>query len=687
MDDLESRLSDGLARHAAGVPEYRGDVRKVARRGRNRRWAARGAGAVGALAILGGGAVVYNAANGGDDTETVFTRTPEVVVVPTETPTPTPEPTPDEAIVPDAVATPEATPTPAAETVVRDVFAVAANGWGVGLVGTGGDLFATLTCCDQEGEDWRTQELAESARGALRVRDDLRGGIVASTEDTLWLQPAASFGTDAEPVVIQAELRRETDTVNVDLWDVSLVDDTVSVLYSVSVASPLGDEGSDELRQADIAPGAEPVITILGPTSTWDPDTSGFIRRGAAWVPGGGHMELRQAIGGDGPACEWVEYFDTDPAFDSPFDPPTADGECPQDSIGAAAMNDEGQLAVIQRFLAQPPLTAELVVYDQVGNVLHRELLPETEEDQPRWTELDIVGSAVLVSRAALDGDPTADSVLRYDLGAATNPRELAFVGNPTFARSNLITSGLNALDPTDDRWFGATPATPGPSPDTDDGSEPTEPDEPPPDIDPDADPPTEPGGTPPTVVRDEYRQAVGRGANVVPLEAWTGTDGCFRAEEAICLGAPIADALIVAERLWGAEQSDNPDAAREGEPPPDNEHVYVGDAWEVHITETDGIVSEIRAWPGTNPSPTPPLFAETIEKLGAPAAMFLGGGEGNDVLWVFYDSPAAYVGYGHVEPWGTDDPALTATIADGFPVAYDGLAVNSIWIRLVGAG
>ena len=77
----------------------------------------------------------------------------------------------------------------------------------------------------------------------------------------------------------------------------------------------------------------------------------------------------------------------------------------------------------------------------------------------------------------------------------------------------------------------------------------------------------------------------------------------------------------------------------------------------------------------------------ETIEKLGPPAEIFLGGGEGSDVLWVFYDSPAAYVGYGHVESWGVEDPKLTESVFDGFPAAYDALAVNAIWIRPAGTG
>ena len=80
-------------------------------------------------------------------------------------------------------------------------------------------------------------------------------------------------------------------------------------------------------------------------------------------------------------------------------------------------------------------------------------------------------------------------------------------------------------------------------------------------------------------------------------------------------------------------------------------------------------------------------VFAETIETLGPPAEIFLGGGEGSDVLWVFYDSPAAYVGYGHVESWGVDDPKLTESVFDGFPAAYDALAVNAIWIRPAGTG
>ncbi|MEM7287790.1 MAG: hypothetical protein AAF480_15675 [Actinomycetota bacterium] len=679
MDELESRLSDGLARHAAGVPAYDGDVRRVTRRGRNRRWATRGAGAVGALAILGGGAVIYQAA-GGDETENLATQTPPVIVAPAETPTPTAEPSPEPDTTPEAATTPEPAATPADETVVRDVFAATANGWGVGLVGTGGDLFATLSCCDEVGEDWRAQPLADAARGALRVRDDLRGGLVVSTADTLWLQPAGTIGDDTDPIVVDRAPVRETTPVTVELWDVALLGDTVQVLYSVSVSDPLGVEGRDELRQALVGPDGVPRVDTLGEASTWSAAEPGFIRTGAAWVAGGGHMELRKSIGGDGPDCEWVVYVETDPSFDSPFDPPTAGGECPQVSIGAAAMNADGQLAVIERFLAAPPLTADLVVYDQVGNELHRYPLPETVEGAPRWTELDIVGSSVLVSRELSDLQ-RLDAVLRFDLGSSSNPRELTFVGNPTFARSDIVTSGLTPLFPDDDRWFGKAAVVPEPTPDPDDPTDTedqTDAEEP--ETTPDPAEPT------PAVVRDEYREPVGRDVNVVPADAFGGTDGCFDDGEAICLGAPIADALEVAERLWGPERSDSPEALREGEPPPANEFVYFGANWDVHITERDGVVGEIRAWPGSEGFGTA-VFVEAIEKLGPPADLFLGGGEGSDVLWVFYDSPAAYVGYGYLESWGVDEPVLVEDVSDGFPAVYDSLGINSIWIRPAGAG
>lgn len=665
MDELESRLSDGLARHAAGLPEYQGDVRKVARRGRNRRWAARGAGAVGALAILGGGAVIYQAANGGDVVN-VATQTPPVVV-PTETPTPTPEPTPEEAIVPDEATTPDPTPTPAVETVVRDVFAVAANGWGVGLVGTGGDLFATLACCDQDGEDWRAQPLTESARGALRVRDDLRGGLVVSTEDTLWLQAAASFGTDTDPIVVDREPLRETNTVSLELWDVSLIDDTVSVLYSVSVSDALGEAGRDELRRADIVPDTKPVIATID-TSTWSPDTPGFIRRGAAWVPGGGHMELRQAIGGDGPACEWVEYVDTDPAFDSPFDPPTPDGECPQDSIGAAAMNAEGQLAVIERFLAQPPLTAELVVYDRVGNELYREPLPETGEDDPRWTELDIVGSAVLVSRAVLDTDPASDSVLRFDLGATVSPRELAFVGNPTFARSNLVTGGLTPLDPADARWFGDPSAAPQPTPDPDDPDQPEETTDTPeatPEPTPDSVEETPPGLLP-EELPPEVRTPIGRGGEPLTSGKVRGDDGCI---DEVCLG-----------------MSTDPGEALS---------VLVGPGRRVELTETDGIVTSILVLPSEDgPEPgssgagidLPPFPALKVHELlrnhGAPVEVRNEIGVDPDgtelhTVWLIYEIDNAEIAYGLT----ATDPTASILLEPGderVPERYDGLMLNS---------
>ncbi len=234
MDELESRLADGLSRHAADLPRYEGDVRKVTRRGRNRRWAARGAGAVGALALLGGGVVAYQSI--GDPGQTLATEDPGVLVpAPTVTPTPTPEPTPETTPEPTPDTTPEPGATPAPEQI-RDVFAVSATGWGVGLVGSGGDFFTTLTCCD--GDDWTTQPAGGPALGAVRVRDDLAGGLVASTSNTLWWQPETARGA---PIALDTVVAESPEAeVRVDLWDVQLIDDRLRILYSTAAIDAEG---------------------------------------------------------------------------------------------------------------------------------------------------------------------------------------------------------------------------------------------------------------------------------------------------------------------------------------------------------------------------------------------------------------------------------------------------------------
>ena len=47
MDDFESMINEGLRGHARELPSFEGNVDRVKRRGQNRRWVSRGAGAFG----------------------------------------------------------------------------------------------------------------------------------------------------------------------------------------------------------------------------------------------------------------------------------------------------------------------------------------------------------------------------------------------------------------------------------------------------------------------------------------------------------------------------------------------------------------------------------------------------------------------------------------------------------------
>ncbi len=397
-------------------------------------------------------------------------------------------------------------------------------------------------------------------------------------------------------------------------------------------------------------------------------------------------MELRSAVD---IGCEWVTYVDTDPAFESPFAPPDPDAGCPQDSIGGAAVNAEGQLVVIERFLSQPPATAQLAVYDRVGNLLSRTDLPETLEGQPRWTEIDVVGSAVLVSRTTTT-DLSTDEVLRVDLDSSGPARTLPFLGNPTFARSNISTADLTLVRAGDARWFGTVDeeaAEPPPEPE-DETPEPTPASTPAagpsPTPEPSVAPEPDPEGS---EIPDESRIPTGRFADIKDAGTIIGDGGCL---ETICVGLPIDEALQQAGDLYGDEDGDSPEARWEGEPPEENEHVFITDSIQVWIVESIDRVRSVRAWPAPDgdgapllagPEGDPLTVGDLLAKHGAPAEVVNGVGEGIQVLWLFYDTTGAYVAYG-VTLDGDDTSPLLAPGDPSLPPEYDDLVINSYWAR-----
>lgn len=699
--ELESRLSEGLSRHAAGLPIYEGDLNRVTRRGRRRRVAARGAGAFGALVLLGGGLALVATREGEPKDLTATADGDAVPLIEEATPTPpepTPAPTPEPEPEPEDP-TPEPAATPDPEEGVRNIFAVTATGWGAGLVGSSGEYFATLVCCEDSGLDWRSQTIAEPAFGSLRVRDDLAGGLIASSTDSLWWVPAEGLDGDETPILLTTRADGAGEG-RIDLWDVAVIDGITTVLYS-TVEEVIGEdddgepflEGRAHLVQATIAEEAELIEGELASTSwTAENRDAAHVWTGASFLAEGGHMEVRSRLDG---SCEWMVFEDDRDLYESPSDPPTSDGDCPQASIGGATVNGDGQVAVIERYLSEPPLTAQVVVYDRQANRQGSWDLPPTEDGQGRWTEIDMVGSAVLVSRAStvnLD----LDEVLSINVNAdpPADPFPLRFVGNPSLARSNITTDALSSISSESPLWFGGGDVVAAPDPEPEPDATP-EPEVSPTPV---TEPTPEPEPAPPTPVPGEidpaWRIATGHGVDIKTSGKLVGDDGCLGA---ICIGDATADALDLATAAFGDEDSDSPEALREGEPPPDNEHIFITDQVTVEIVEGNGLVSSIRVWPrqadqlAIDPfltaagAPGPGLtLGDVLRKHGAPAEIFNAGGEGIQVLWLFYDTDTAEVAYGFTEFWGGERFLLEEGDLT-IPEAYDDLAVNSYWARPAG--
>lgn len=683
MDEFESRLSDGLEGRARHTPTYAGDLGAITRRGRRRRWAQRSVGAVGAAAILGG-AFLASRVVSDEPGENLATEDGGIPVIVTETPTPTPTPlpTPDPALV----GTPLPVPTPLPETVVRDVFAVTATGWGTGLVGSSGEYFASLICCDGEVVDWQVQPVGPAA-GALRVRDDLQGGLIASTSNALWWQPAATLGSGMEPTLLAEATDTSADN-GIELWDVIVIEDTMRVLYSTWSATTDQSTGAAALWSVSITGGTPAEPEQLSATS-WDtidqPDA--YRWNGAGWADDGGRMELRAAADG---ACEWIVFENTDGSYESPFPAPATDGECQQDSIGAATINAAGQLAVISKYLSVPPSTAEVAVFDRQGNPLSIHALPETPDGTPRWTELDMVGSDVLASRGAI-ADPTLDQVVRLDISRTQDPSPLPFVGNPSFARSDIDTDRLQTVGVDSDLWFGVLPTT------SDDEPEDAEPDSTPDQVPtPVADPTPAPDAAPPADdIGPELREPDPDRAPVQP-GAIAGDDGCLGA---ICIGGPTTDVAAELELLFGP-------LTLSADPDQPGTIVFATDQIEIVVEiadpassggETvltgDDAVSRLEVRPlAPFTSDVSPLgndvstvtMSDVLVTLGAPTAV-TNAFEGDvQVVWLQYETADAVLRFGLVGI-DADDTLLLDPGDTSLPTEYDELVIRAYAVETRG--
>jgi hypothetical protein len=683
MEEFESRLSDELHHQAANLPGYDDALPQVMRRGRNRRWVSRGASAFGALVLLGGSFVL--ASNLSDDPGENLEATDGGITFATQPPETTPQPTPAEDVSPDVEGEGE-TPPEVDPAVVEPigVSLVVATGWGVGLVGRTGDLYAPVLCC---GADAPTNVRMRP----LAARDDLAGGLVtASATELLWLSRAAVEQGTSPVVIASGDLAAEPDdnsdaeqqsqtvsTVGLSLWDINDVDGTAVVLYSIDVISDDGTAGTSTLYSAALG-SAVPPETLQSFEWTSELDADAVVYQGAAWLPEGGVMSLQSSRLG---TCEWLAFNGPGAdGYSNPYERPAkpADG-CPHDSLGAATVNDEGTIAVVRRYLSPVP---QLAVHDRSQNLLYTHPLAAAPDGaDARWTELDMVGNHVLVSRSVDATDPIAvelDETVRVDIGSGVDIG-VFYRGAPTFARSDIDTATFQQITPDSPLWFFTPGDTPPPEPEsTRDDTPVTTPlavstPSPTPDVGP------QPDATPQPRVLAEARTPTGRGTNVKAPGSFTGDDGCL---DSICIGQPIDEALAAAAQNFGDEDTDTPGAEREGEAPADGEHVFITDTSVITITETDGQVSSHRRAPIDGASnPTFGSIGDILATLGPPAEVFNGVGEGQQVVWLFYETEAAVVGYG-VTVFDLEDSFLLDEGTTELPGKYDSLPINSYWAQ-----
>lgn len=657
MDELESRLSEGLARHARDLPSYRGDLVAVRRRGRHRRWAARGAGAVGALALLGGGVALYDQLDN-EPPESVATNdggpAQQVAIAPT--PTPAPEPTP---VVIDPE--PPPIPLPVSSDDPDDASLLVATGWGVGLLNHTGSLFAPVVCCTADEAPWYERPNV----GAVAVRDDLRGGLLTASDTALSWTPAPVLGT-ASPALLATAGSPDAFSTWIDLWDVAELDGEVRVLYST--VEILDDDATTSTSTLwSLALDAEKGSALGQPvaldTATWSAETGDLDDRyyydGGAWLPNGAAMTLRSA--GQG-ACSWIEFSNPSgpvgPAV-SPY--PRPGPVCDRPSLAAATIDDTGtHLAISEGYLEGEPA---LVVFELVTGVeVARFPLAPADDGRGWWTEIDMDGDKVLVSRGAgmeRTNWATLDESLILDIESGQSAH-LQYYGAPAFPREAVSTTELTALSPDSPERF-LLPATPqpAPSPGADDEPEPTASDDP------------DPGPTPTPIpadppLEDRARVPVGRQANIVAADAFVGTSGCAPKPIDVCVGQQFDEAKAALDAAFPAgERTDDPATFLEGEPHPEGTHVWLDETRRVTLEHVDGVVRRVSVSPASDATVAAladgaPTVGEILRALGPPAEIFQGGGEGVDVLVLTYDTDAALVSYAYVEFWGGETSRLS---------------------------
>jgi hypothetical protein len=255
--------------------------------------------------------------------------------------------------------------------------------------------------------------------------------------------------------------------------------------------------------------------------------------------------------------------------------------------------------------------------------------------------------------------------------------------GAHTFPRADIATDTLTLLQPADPLWFAGQGSRPQvdpttPSPTVAAVTTPVAGPSPTPDPTPDPTPQTTP--LPTSTIPLEYRTPTGRLQEVKPSGVLVGDDGCL---SGLCIGQTLEDALTAATSVYGDEDTATPEAALEGEPPAPSDHVFITDTKRVTLVEQDGLIVVIRVSPTMNGVDDGiATIGEVLAAHGAPSEVFNGGGEGSQVLWLFYDTDAAFVAYGFTEFWGADATFLldegNLSIAEG----YDDLPVNSYWAR-----
>lgn len=662
MDDLERRISAGLGAQASSLPGYDADVDAVRRRGRNRRWAVRGAGAFGALALIAGSFAAYSQLRS-DPEQEVRTATDNMAD------------DGDDATIDGDDATTDA-------DAARLDGLVVGSGWGVGIVDDGA-LYAVVDCCDDPWSWAAAAPVAEDGvmiePGAVRAFDDGAGGVVyASRNALLWL-PAGAIGTD-DPVLLDSVplFGSSDDSHELRLWDVGVLDGATVAVYSRSRFGA-DSSGDADLIALDLATTESRVVGHHEWSGPGDPDWTYFQGAG---VSGNEVMILHS--GGQG-ACHWITFSDaagTPLASRLPYAAPEGVGfgpdTCPNVELQGAAMADDGSVAVVEG----APSAPVLVIYDPAGTRVAGVALPAADA---WWTELDLDGTRVVASLGmglAVDSWQTDDRTVALGIDAGT-VTDLPLVGAPALARSAIDVSRLSPVAPSDPRWFplgDAVAPTPPPAPDATPSPEPA--------VTPSPEPTVTPAPEP--TLDGRSLVATGRLVNIVPSDTFVGADGCAGPDPAlvVCLGDPVDSAAARLDLVYGPERTDDPTTFLEGTPWPDDQRVWQAAGQRVVITFVDDFVLDFRISPATTEGMVPPFevdprFEDVLGVLGPPALVFQGTGEGRTVVSLAYDTEAAFVYYEYVQFEG--DPFELADL-DGFldalPPEYASLPVVGYWAQ-----